>query len=498
MPKLPKRRSHSRNIQRAVAHLRLLDKNVHHNTESSTESDEEEIKINEDSANISSTFNDKVTLNDISDIFELCKNKYNYKFLSVLLYMSLRHFNITWRDCDLFLKEIGALSSQTCQKWVDIFISGDFDQFYTDNRGGKRVDEFYESFPELEASAKLYAIERCSNKSANFTASDLAKSIDENYYTITNITKDKNSNFVRSVPSCRLDLRHWGFRFDSNTKRPYFEGHERPDIVSHRESFIKYFIERKDHYYAVSNDENPIWTIPTQKPPSVLIFHDESTFRSGEVSAKRWIFNNNAPFFSKGRGRSAMVSDYLIMHPSGPFFTLNEKEYKQAIEMFPELANDDDDVNYVEKTATGYINFERLFKLLKFKSEFRNHNIEVVVDNATTHTAKPYSLFDFGKSIGTNCTTDTIEFIDEKGQLQVIDCYFTTGPNKGLSKGLIEISKDLNIKLPPNVKLDQLRDILSNHPAFKVTSRLEQLANKYNVKVHFLPKFHCELNPIEG
>ena len=30
--------------------------------------------------------------------------------------------------------------------------------------------------------------------------------------------------------------------------------------------------------------------------------------------------------------------------------------------------------------------FERLFKLLQFKSEFKNHNIEIIVDNATTHT----------------------------------------------------------------------------------------------------------------
>lgn len=218
------------------------------------------------------------------------------------------------------------------------------------------------------------------------------------------------------------------------------------------------------------------------------LVHDESTFRSGEISAKRWFFSNNAPFFSKGRGRSVMVSDYLVMHPSGPFFTLNDKEYTKAIELFPELANDNDTVNYIEKTATGSIDvgydsyfdnstvlsqFERLFKLLRFKGEFKNHNIELVVDNATTHTVKPYSVFDFGKSIGTKCTTDTIEYIDSQGQQQTIDCFFRTGPNKGLSKGLIEISKELNIKLPPKLKLEQLREILATHPVFKVVSSIE-------------------------
>ena len=113
------------------------------------------------------------------------------------------------------MKEIGALSSQTCQKWTDIFISGDFNQFCTDNRGGKRIEVFYEEFLELELEAKLFGIERCRNKSADFTTWDLASFIDQKYYEITNTTKDKNANFVRSIQLWRLDLRRWGFHFDS-------------------------------------------------------------------------------------------------------------------------------------------------------------------------------------------------------------------------------------------------------------------------------------------
>lgn len=222
----------------------------------------------------------------------------------------------------------------------------------------------------------------------------------------------------------------------------------------------------------------------------LYLVHDESTFRSGEVSSKRWLFGDQAPFFSKGRGRSLMVSDYLVMHPSGPFFTLDNMEYKRALETFPELANDND-VNYIEKSATGSIDvgydmyfdnytvlaqFERLFKLIQFKKAFKNHTIEIIVDNARTHTAKAYSLLDFGKSIGTRCPTDTIEYVDQQDVRQVIDCYFKTGRNKGLSKGLIEISKELNVKLPPKLKLAQLRDILSNHPAFKIESLPERVS----------------------
>jgi hypothetical protein len=75
---------------------------------------------------------------------------------------------------------------------------------------------------------------------------------------LTNITKDKNVNLIRSVQSCRLDLRRCGARFDSNSKRPYVEGHERTDVVHDRQNFVKYFLDRKDHYYTVYEGENPL------------------------------------------------------------------------------------------------------------------------------------------------------------------------------------------------------------------------------------------------
>ncbi|CAF4586138.1 unnamed protein product [Rotaria socialis] len=194
MPKLLRRRPHSRNAQISLRRSRLLDKAFDHSNESSTESDEEEMKMNEYSFDMSRNFN------DISDIFEICEN----------------------------------------------------------NRGGKRIEKFYEGFPELELEAKLFTIERSLNKSADFIVWDLANFVDQKYYELTNTTKDKNANFVQSIQLYHLDLRHWGFRFDSNSERPYFKGHERPEIITHCETLIKYFLEKKDHFYTISNDENPL------------------------------------------------------------------------------------------------------------------------------------------------------------------------------------------------------------------------------------------------
>ena len=46
--------------------------------------------------------------------------------------------------------------------------------------------------------------------------------------------------------------------------------------------------------------------------------------------------------------------------------------------------------------------------------------------------------------------------------------------------------------------MPRLREIFSDHIAFKSITRLEQLALDNNFKIIFVPKFHCELNPIEG
>ena len=108
-----------------------------------------------------------------------------------------------------------------------------------------------------------------------------------------------------------------------------------------------------------------------------------------------------------------MVSDFLVQHSSSPFFQLNKQEWMKAIQKYPELLKDNG-IRYGKYSATVFAHlsvdsyfdnsvilfqFERLFKLLEFKEEYRNHTIDILVDNATTHTAKNYSIDDFGQVV---------------------------------------------------------------------------------------------------
>lgn len=63
----------------------------------------------------------------------------------------------------------------------------------------------------------------------------------------------------------------------------------------------------------------------------ILIAHEESTYRSGEIPLKRWLFPDLAPFFNKGRGRSLMISAFLDLHETEEIFSLDESEWSNAI-----------------------------------------------------------------------------------------------------------------------------------------------------------------------
>ena len=185
-------------------------------------SSDDELKLND------LNLKDKIKIPDIGDIYELCKTYCNTRYLSVLIYLTLGHFNIRCRDTDAYLKNIGCFSRETAHSWSNTFLNENFDGFISDKEGGRRRGSFYDIYPELEEEARAFAVIQCNQKAASFTAYELAQFIDKRYYEINEIQKN-DSKLVRSVESCRLDLRRWGARFDTNSNHPYFEGHERSD-----------------------------------------------------------------------------------------------------------------------------------------------------------------------------------------------------------------------------------------------------------------------------
>ena len=78
------------------------------------------------------------------------------------------------------------------------------------------------------------------------------------------------NDLIRSERACRLDLRRWSCKYEKNTGKPYWAGHERVDVIEARKAFVQYFLIHKQSCYLISAGNNPEWIIP-QNNPTILL-----------------------------------------------------------------------------------------------------------------------------------------------------------------------------------------------------------------------------------
>ena len=267
MPKFNRRRSHSRktNMKLKPPSNSLFATS---NDDSTFEDEPEQLYSSEEGKTFD--FTPKEMLDNIAVLYTLCAETVDNKYLSTLLYITLRHLGYSWRDVDSFLGTIGAMTAKTCHNHSKTFLSEDIDHFCAEERGGKQRASFYDLYPELEELARVFSIEGCSRKESSFTAKELAEYIDEQYYILTG-EKKENHSLVRSIQSVHLDLRRWGIHYSANKIRPYWIGHEREDVVQHRERVVDYFLSRETDYYTVSQGADPKWIVPVSPKPVILL-----------------------------------------------------------------------------------------------------------------------------------------------------------------------------------------------------------------------------------
>ena len=468
-------------------------------------------------------------LNDdlISDAFDVLKdscdswNSTQDRTFSVIIYMILKSANLKWNFIENVLKNLNCLNIKHAHSWFKTIIQDGVSSLLEDERGKYKREEFYNMYPEIKTAAYSYALENANKKAATFTVSTLANFVSKEFEKLNEISL-KPGELIRSVSSCNVDLIKWGARWDDNKNRPYFEGHEREDVVEARKNFVRYFLDNKELYFTETLGPIRSWKRPIRNEikgkPRILISHDESTFKSGEVASKRWIFPESAPLFNKGRGRSMMLSFFTVCSDESSIFQLSESEWNEAVKFQPEL-NDDGNMNFFPRSASAWIEpgkdnyfnnedilfqFKRLFLLLKYKKGYENFDIEILVDNSRTHSTKLYDLNNINKNPSMNLSIyETIEY-EENDEKKIIQCNFVDEHGLKKSKGLFIIAKELGLietDAEPKDKrylLNNLKEILSGHIAFKSITKLEKLSLENGFKIIFVPKFHCELNPIEG
>lgn len=71
-----------------------------------------------------------------------------------------------------------------------------------------------------------------------------------------------------------------------------------------------------------------------------------------------------------------------------------------------------------------------------------------------------------------------------------------TGERVKIPRGLIDVLKQRGC-YAPKMKVDEMREVLSKHPDFvNEKNKLENLLHSHGHACLFIPKFHCEMNPI--
>lgn len=72
-----------------------------------------------------------------------------------------------------------------------------------------------------------------------------------------------------------------------------------------------------------------------------------------------------------------------------------------------------------------------------------------------------------------------------------------TGERVKIPRGLIDVLKQRGCYVR-KMKVDQMREVLAKHPDFmNEKNKLEYLLHSHGHACLFIPKFHCEINPIE-
>ena len=107
----PKRKLHAH--LNTMREKRSLNPSLTNESETFSNDEQEGMEFEDDDHTEPLKFRDRIAMNDMADLFELCKSKCPTRYLSVLVYTTLRSFGVSWDNCEDFLQNIGEFLNNT-------------------------------------------------------------------------------------------------------------------------------------------------------------------------------------------------------------------------------------------------------------------------------------------------------------------------------------------------------------------------------------------------
>ncbi|KAJ3004691.1 hypothetical protein NUW54_g4694 [Trametes sanguinea] len=301
-------------------------------------------------------------------------------------------------------------------------------------------------------------------------------------------------------PICERTARRWliqlGWRRTVLRKGVYMDGHERPDVVEYRQdTFLPLMAEYERRMCRYEPTEDG--TLRCIKPVLVAgeteviaIFHDECCFHANDFKKTAWLREGETVRQSKSRGRLIHVSDF-ITEATGRLVLRDESSGS--------ILEDARVIIYPGSNGDAW-------RTLAARHCSYSTNLLL------TLRSPPDALraFDMNKSNGGKQRKQRDTVIPDSNPTEALrgrpqKMTLPNGDAKGLQQVLEERGFDvhkLRAKCSPVCPFEStgccMARLLSQQDDFKnQKSMLELVIEKAGHACIFLPKFHCELNPIE-
>ncbi|QRW10466.1 DDE superfamily endonuclease [Ceratobasidium sp. AG-Ba] len=338
-----------------------------------------------------------------------------------------------------------------------------------------------------------------------------------------------------SPPSLRTAqrwMRILGYRWKEEKRGQYTDGHERPDVVEYR---MKYYVPEwfklETRMRSWHEDKEILPTLKEGEKIVVVWFHDESTFYAHDRRRTRWCLEGESlAIYKKGEGILVMVADFV----SADYGWLQRS---------PENRRENEEENHARvvwragSRRDGWFCMrdvgEQLERAIAIaKDQYPNEEHVFVFDNAPIHKKLPDNAPNVARMTlnRSDCVlAETMGPDGEKIKVKMLPARFSDGSPqelyypmdhrnrswRGKFKGLATLleergvpnARKLRLKCPttevrkgcPPGRTDCCaKRAMLNQPDFlHQKTELQLIAESHGCRVLFLPKFHCELNPIE-
>ncbi|CUA69593.1 Protein unc-13 homolog B [Rhizoctonia solani] len=333
-------------------------------------------------------------------------------------------------------------------------------------------------------------------------------------------TPEVQQHFGLSKPVSKRTARRWlrrmGYQWRRHKAGLYYDGHEREDVVHYRQQVflpkwkaLEPFMPSWDHD---SGLEIPPVLQGTQQEVTIW-FHNATTAYAHDRCDVYWVpVDEHATPRKKGQGLSVMFADYI----SARHGFLASRDGRLTTRKILQAG----------KNREGYLTnvdicqqFRSAVKLAK--QEYPKERHLFVYDNARIHTKHPPTA-PSARSMTKGESLLRVQTVDSQGnkiKVRMDNPQFPNGSEQelylpgpeGMFKGMEVLLQERGYNTTglkaqcQNFKcVDPSADCCCRRILFRIfdtdngpKSILESLAEELGTEVIFLPKYHCELNPIE-